>query len=68
MLRTRAVDVAGNVSDWTDHVVRVDSVLPTDTTALPTGWRTTPVDVTVKGTDAHSGVDEVAGRRRRRAR
>jgi hypothetical protein len=60
LLRTRAVDVAGNVSDWTDHIVRVDSVLPTDTTVLPTGWRTTPVDVTVKGTDAHSGVDEVS--------
>jgi Bacterial Ig-like domain len=59
LLRTRAVDVAGNVSDWTDHIIRVDAVLPTDTTALPTGWRTTPVDVTVKGVDAHSGVDEV---------
>lgn len=59
LLRTRAVDVAGNVSDWTDHTVRIDAVLPTDTTNLPTGWRTTPVDVTVKGVDAHSGVDEV---------
>jgi hypothetical protein len=60
LLRTRAVDVAGNVSDWTDHIIRIDAVAPTDTTALPTGWRTAPVDVTVKGTDAHSGVDEVA--------
>ena len=51
--------MAGNVSDWTDHFVRVDTVLPTDTTVLPTGWRTTPVDVTVKGVDGHSGVDEV---------
>ena len=59
LLRTRAVDVAGNASDWTDHIIRVDAVLPTDTTVLPSGWRTTPVDVTVKGTDAHSGVDEV---------
>jgi hypothetical protein len=59
LLRTRAVDVAGNVSDWTDHVVRVDAVLPTDTTVLPTGWRTASVVVDVKGTDAHSGVDEV---------
>jgi Bacterial Ig-like domain len=60
LIRTRAVDVAGNVSDWTDHVIRVDAVAPADTTALPTGWRTASVDVTVKGTDAHSGVDEVA--------
>jgi hypothetical protein len=60
LLRTRAVDVAGNVSDWTDHVIRVDAVLPTDTTTLPTGWRTTPVDVIVKGVDAHSGIDEVS--------
>ena len=59
LIRTRAVDVAGNVSDWTDHVIRIDAVAPADTTALPTGWRTAPVDVTVKGTDAHSGVDEV---------
>jgi hypothetical protein len=60
LIRTRAVDVAGNVSGWTDHVIRIDAVPPADTTALPTGWRTAPVDVTVKGTDAHSGVDEVA--------
>lgn len=60
LLRTRAVDVAGNVSAWTDHVVRVDAVAPTDTTALPTGWRTAPVAVDVKGTDAHSGVDRVS--------
>ena len=60
LIRTRAVDVAGNVSDWTDHNVRIDAVLPTDTTVLPSGWRTTAVDVTVKGTDAHSGVDEVS--------
>ena len=32
LMRTRAVDVAGNVSDWTDHIIRVYSVLPTDTT------------------------------------
>src|SRR5918999_5346304 len=60
LIRTRAVDVAGNVSDWTDHTIRVDAVVPTDTTALPTGWRTTPVDVTVSGVDGHSGIDEVS--------
>jgi hypothetical protein len=60
LLRTRAVDVAGNVSDWTDHTIRIDAVAPADTTVLPIGWRTAPVDVDVKGTDAHSGVDTVS--------
>src|SRR5918999_12347 len=41
LLRTRAVDVAGNVSAWTDHTIRVDTVVPTDTTAIPGGWQTT---------------------------
>jgi hypothetical protein len=61
LLRTRAVDVAGNVSDWTDHTIRIDTVLPTDTTtAPPTGWLRAPVDFTVRGLDEHSGVAEVS--------
>jgi hypothetical protein len=61
-LRTRAVDIAGNVSNWTDHTVRVDTVMPTDTTAVPGGWQTAPLGVTVTGTDAHSGIAEVTWR------
>jgi len=62
LLRTRAVDVAGNVSGWRDHTVRIDTVDPTDTTALPAGWQTQPLNVQVTGADAHSGVTHV-GRR-----
>jgi hypothetical protein len=62
LLRTRAVDNAGNVSDWRDHTVRIDTVNPTDITALPSGWQTQPLNVTVNGADAHSGVTHVAYR------
>jgi hypothetical protein len=61
-LRVRAVDTAGNVSGWTDHTVRIDTVTPTDTTAVPGGWQTAALPVTVTGTDAHSGVTEVTWR------
>ncbi len=58
-LRTRAVDVAGNVSVWRDHTVRIDTVTPTDTTSPPGGWQTTPLLVNITGNDALSGVDRV---------
>jgi hypothetical protein len=61
-LRTRAVDVAGNVSAWRDHTIRVDTVTPADTTAVPAGWQTSPLNVSVTGTDAHSGVNQVSWR------
>ena len=56
VFRTRAVDVAGNASAWIDHTVRVDTVTPTDDTAAPAGWQTGPLQVSVVGSDAHSGV------------
>jgi len=59
ILRTRAVDVAGNTSSWNDHTVRIDTVVPTDTTAAPGGWQTAPLPVTIAGADGHSGVLEV---------
>jgi hypothetical protein len=62
LLRTRAVDVAGNVAGWTDHTIRVDTVTPADTTAIPGGWQTAPLGVSVTGTDAHSGVVEATWR------
>jgi hypothetical protein len=58
-LRTRAVDVAGNISSWRTHTIRVDTVTPTDDTAAPGGWQTGPLAVTVAGSDAHSGVAQV---------
>jgi hypothetical protein len=59
VFRTRAVDVAGNPSAWTDHSVRIDTVTPTDDTAVTAGWRTGPAQVSVVGSDAHSGVATV---------
>ena len=61
-LRVRAVDTAGNISDWTTHTVRIDTVTPTDTTSPSGGWQTAPLAVLVTGSDAHSGVTEVSWR------
>ncbi len=61
-LRTRAVDVAGNISLWRTHTIRVDTVDPTDVTAAPSGWQTAPLAVTVNGADAHSGIRDVTWR------
>jgi hypothetical protein len=59
VLHTRAVDVAGNVSVWRDHTIRIDSVDPVDPTAAPGGWQTAAYGVVVSGSDAHSGVASV---------
>jgi hypothetical protein len=58
-LRTRAVDVAGNISNWVDHTVRVDTVDPVDETAAPGGWQTAAYGVVVTGSDVHSGIANV---------
>jgi len=55
-LRTRAVDNATNESAWRDHTIRIDTLVPNDTTAAPSGWQTMPLVVSLTGTDAHSGV------------
>jgi hypothetical protein len=59
ILRTRAYDVAGNVSVWQDHTVKVDTVDPTDETAAPAGWQRAGLGITVAGNDAHSGIASV---------
>ena len=61
-LRTRAVDNATNQSVWRDHTIRIDTLVPNDTTAVPSGWQTAPLPVSVTGTDAHSGVASVSWR------
>jgi hypothetical protein len=61
-LSVRGVDAVGNVGDWSDHAVRVDTVQPTDETAAPSGWQTAALGVTVAGSDAHSGVASVTYR------
>jgi hypothetical protein len=59
-LETRAVDVAGNISDWRVHTIRVDTMTPTDDTAAPGGWQTAPYTVNITGSDAHSGIAQVS--------
>ncbi len=62
-LYTRVFDTAGNVSAWAPHPVNVDAVAPTDTTAVTGAWHTsTPVTVSVTGTDAASGIQRVRWR------
>ena len=56
----RGVDVAGNVADWKDHTIRLDTVLPSDETSAPSGWQTAPLGVTVTGSDALLGVCQVS--------
>jgi hypothetical protein len=56
-LSTRAVDVAGNISDWRNHTIRIDTVTPVDDTAFSSGWHTSAFMVSVQGSDAHSGID-----------
>src|SRR5262249_3777584 len=47
----RAVDNAGQVSDWVDSVVKLDTVAPTNTTpATPTGWQQS-ISLALTGTD-----------------
>jgi hypothetical protein len=58
-LETAAVDSAGNRDERTD-TVNIDNALPVDTTTTaPVGWQNQPVNMTVDGTDADSGVDHV---------
>jgi hypothetical protein len=57
-LESAAVDEAGNRTERND-TVKVDDTLPVDTTMTPVGWQNGPVNVTVNGTDADSGVDRV---------
>jgi len=61
VLSTRIVDLAGNVSQWVDHTVEVDTTGPQDTTSVPGPWQpNSPVDVHVTGIDPQgSGIDHV---------
>ncbi len=57
-LESAAVDEAGNRTER-DDTVKVDDTLPADTTVTPVGWQNGPVNITVNGADADSGVDRV---------
>ena len=44
VLRTRAVDIAGNASVWRDHTIRIDTARPDrHHRRCPTGWQTAPL-------------------------
>ena len=56
---TAAVDAAGNRTERNDTVQDRRHASRSTPTVTPVGWQNGPVDVTVTGTDAHSGVDRV---------
>jgi hypothetical protein len=54
----RAVDAAGQASDWKDDTYKVETVLPVNTSAAaPTTWQTAALSLPLTGTDAGSGFD-----------
>ena len=56
---TRVRDVAGNASTWRSETIRIDKVIPTNTTNAPSGPVANPYSVSVTGTDAHAGIHHV---------
>src|SRR6202012_2676600 len=57
-VETRAEDGSGNYSAWRAQTVKIDSVIPVDTSSLPTGWTNTNA-FTLSGTDATSGMQYI---------
>ena len=56
-LETRVRDVAGNASAWRSETIRIDKVMPTNTTTAPLPSNPNPYSVSVTGTDADSGIN-----------
>src|SRR5262249_24912872 len=48
----RARDINGVWTDWTDDVIQLDKIVPSNTTPPQSGWSKVPVDVTVSGSDS----------------
>jgi hypothetical protein len=61
-LWTRAIDRAGNESEWRSDSVRIDTVAPVDSTTVATTWSRQPVTVTPAAADATSGVERLEWR------
>jgi len=55
----RAQDSNGVWTDWTDDVVQLDKIIPSNTTPPQSGWSKVPVDVTVQGSDSTSAINHV---------
>ncbi len=62
-LEVRITDDWDRVLDWQSHDIKIDTVNPTDTTDVATGWLPySSLNVTVRGTDAHSKIERVEWR------
>jgi hypothetical protein len=63
-IRRRVLDAAGQASGWVLKTVRIDTVVPANTSAAaPTTWQTASgVSLPLTGTDALSGVDHAEWR------
>jgi hypothetical protein len=56
-LQTQVIDLAGNASGWSDHVVRIDSDPPSNLTpVIDPAWRSSDVIVRLDGADGGSGL------------
>ena len=59
----RVLDKAGQTSGWTTSTLNVDTVLPTNTSAVPApAWRSTALSLPLTGTDDRSGIDKMQWR------
>ena len=59
-LAHRVIDQAGQASPWVTSTLRIDTVLPVDTTAaLPTAWQSAALVQALSGSDAGSGLDRM---------
>lgn len=54
----RITDVAGQATGWKSTELKVDTVVPTLTSAAaPTAWQITPLSLDITGTDVGAGID-----------
>jgi hypothetical protein len=59
----RIIDLAGQASAWKTDTVKIDTIVPVNTSgASPTGWQTSAFALTLAGTDVGSGVDHAEWR------
>jgi hypothetical protein len=60
---TRVIDNAGHSSDYTTRTLKVDTVKPVNTSAVPgTGWLAEPLVLELTGTDDRSGLETMQWR------
>jgi len=59
VLTHRAQDSNGAWTDWTDDLIQLDKIVPSNTTPPQSGWTNVPVDVTVQGADSTSAINHV---------